>query len=187
MRVEMASNRLMGKLIEFAFDDDKPAHVQLEAIKDSLNRAGLKPREQVELGPIKQYEEIFDDIATTTRAESRRVRGIEDDDGSAESIGGQDDSHPFNLEEYMSRPFNTAVPHRDSRPHARDDQQRHQGPESTDSDDVDDHDGSPRQRPQRWSAGQSGPHITGDDAIRIANQANFATGALRALPPGRWG
>ena len=59
IRVQNASDRLMGKLIEFAFDDTKPAGVQLDAIKDSLNRAGLKPPEQVELGPIKAYEEVF--------------------------------------------------------------------------------------------------------------------------------
>lgn len=35
IRVEMASNRLMGKLIEVAFDDTKPAAVQLDAIKES--------------------------------------------------------------------------------------------------------------------------------------------------------
>lgn len=56
-RVELASNRLMGKLIEFAFDDSKPAAVQLQAIKDSLNRAGLKPSSEVFLSQGKPYED----------------------------------------------------------------------------------------------------------------------------------
>ena len=30
-------------------------------------------------------------------------------------------------------------------------------------------------------------HVTGDDAIRMANAANAEIGALRALPPGRSG
>jgi hypothetical protein len=182
MRVEMASNRLMGKLIEFAFDDDKPAHVQLEAIKDSLNRAGLKPREQLEVGPIKQYEEIFDDIGSGTRVESRRARGIDDE---SDEIEGQHDSYPFEAPENSPESFNSAVPQADSPPLTRDGQQRQYGPESTDSDDVDDRDGSHRQRPERRSTAHSAVHITGEDAIRIANAVNMATGALKALPPGR--
>ncbi|MCV7220098.1 hypothetical protein [Mycolicibacterium elephantis] len=69
VRVEMASNRLMGKLIEVAFDDTKPAAVQLDAIKDSLNRAGLKPREQLEVGSIKPYEEVFEGIYSGPRSQ----------------------------------------------------------------------------------------------------------------------
>jgi hypothetical protein len=75
-RVEMASNRLMGKLIEFAFDDTKPPATQLEAIKDSLNRAGLRPPAEIVLSQgDKPYEEIFEHIAGGSRAESRRERG----------------------------------------------------------------------------------------------------------------
>jgi hypothetical protein len=172
MRVEMASNRLMGKLIEIAFDDDKPAAVQLEAIKDSLNRAGLKPREQVEVGPIKQYEEIFDEISSGTRVESRRARGIEDDDDSMESIGAEnppvDSMNPVEYEDNsQSTPMSEPLRHK-----ARDsDSDR---PVPTERDD------NPRRRRQYPPT-----HITGEDAIRVANQANAQIGALRALPPGR--
>jgi hypothetical protein len=181
MRVEMASNRLMGKLIEFAFDDDKPAHVQLEAIKDSLNRAGLKPREQLEVGPIKQYEEIFDDIFTGTRVESRRARGIEDDE--AESIDYQGDSPPHPA---MSTGAPNPVDYQrysDGRDEMADIEYRESdssGPASTHSGEAMPPRPPHRPRPQRRSA----VHITGEDAIRVANQANFATGALRALPRG---
>ena len=41
IRVENASNRLMGKLIEFALDDTKPPDTQLKAIQNALDRAGL--------------------------------------------------------------------------------------------------------------------------------------------------
>lgn len=64
IRVENASNRLMGKLIEFAFDDTKPPDVQLKAIQNSLDRAGLKPPAEVVLaqGETKPYETVFDSI-----------------------------------------------------------------------------------------------------------------------------
>lgn len=75
IRVEMASNKLMGKLIEVAFDDTKPAAVQLDAIKDSLNRAGLKPREQVQVGPITPFEDIFTDIVYSADSTSLAQQG----------------------------------------------------------------------------------------------------------------
>lgn len=78
VRVENASNRLMGKLIEFAFDDTKPPDVQLKAIQNSLDRAGLKPPAEVVLsqGDKQPYEEIFDGIVGGSRDESRRARGL---------------------------------------------------------------------------------------------------------------
>lgn len=77
-RVEMASNRLMGKLIEFAFDDTKPPATQLDAIKDSLNRAGLRPPAEVVLSQGEApWQEVFDEISTASRAESRAARGAE--------------------------------------------------------------------------------------------------------------
>ncbi|GAS91538.1 uncharacterized protein RMCB_5634 [Mycolicibacterium brisbanense] len=54
----------MGKLIEFAFDDTKPPDTQLRAMRDALDRAGLKPPAEVVLsqGQTKPYEEVFDSI-----------------------------------------------------------------------------------------------------------------------------
>lgn len=65
IRVENASNRLMGKLIEFAFDDTKPPDVQLKAIQNSLDRAGLKPPAEVVLSQGEQpspFEQVWDSI-----------------------------------------------------------------------------------------------------------------------------
>ena len=78
-RVENVSNRLMGKLIEFAFDDSKPVAVLLDAIKDCLNRAGLKPPESVVLSQGKPYEQILDRIGSGSRAESRAARSYPDE------------------------------------------------------------------------------------------------------------
>ena len=162
VRVEMASNRLMGKLIEVAFDDSKPAAVQLDAIKDSLNRAGLKPREQVEIGPIKPHEEIFEDIASGSRVESRRARGIQDTESiDGESISPTGYEHPtapvdaqqgteppISYPDY-DRPVTTEPPVQ------------------------------PRRDRQARASRENRSHaITGLDAMRLANE-------VRALPPGR--
>lgn len=184
MRVEMASNRLMGKLIEFAFDDDKPAHVQLEAIKDSLNRAGLKPREQVELGPIKGYEEIFDDIGSGSRVESRRARGYEDD---ADQIEDQHDSRSFDSADDANRPFNPVDRQADSHPQPATTDRRTDDADRADRDEFDRLSATHRRERERRDRQYRPTHITGEDAIRVANQANAAIGALRALPPGRSG
>jgi hypothetical protein len=78
IRVEMSSYRLMGKLIEIAFDDTRPSSVQLDAIKDSLTRAGMTKPAQVEVGPIKPHEEVFDDITSGARADYRAGVGNDD-------------------------------------------------------------------------------------------------------------
>jgi hypothetical protein len=175
IRVEMASNRLMGKLVEFAFDDTKPPAVQLDAIKDSLNRAGISKPAQVEVGPIKPHEEIFDDIAGgVTRADSRRARGLEDDTDSVDLIAsGQisphgyfDDSNPYHPASAMSDREAESPEQRDS-----------DRPRATETD---------RQR-SRDRYRPTGHIVTGEDAIRLANEANAEHGSLRALPPGRSG
>lgn len=87
IRVENASNRLMGKLIEFAFDDTKPPDVQLKAIQNSLDRAGLKPPAEVVLaqGEAKPYEQVFDVIGGTPAESSPASRLAESLDASRAS------------------------------------------------------------------------------------------------------
>lgn len=160
VRVEMASNRLMGKLIEIAFDDSKPAAVQLDAIKDGLNRAGLKPREQVEVGPITPAEEIFADIFTGTREESRRIRGYESPNPEIDQT---------NLVDHVLDGPSQTAPVDD---HAY-------GGDYTEHVDY----GRPaatyrRYDDDRRSMRRSEFHVIGEDALRIANDT-------RALPPGR--
>ena len=79
----------MSKLIDIAYDDTRPAAVQLDAIKDSLNRAGIVKPAQVEVGPIKLHQEIFDNIAGGSRSAYRDgsgfIDGLED---SANSEAG---------------------------------------------------------------------------------------------------
>lgn len=160
VRVEMASNRLMGKLIEIAFDDSKPAAVQLDAIKDGLNRAGLKPREQVEVGPITPAEEIFADIFTGTREESRRIRGYESPNLEIDQTNLVDhvlDSPP------TTAPVDDHAYGGDYAEHVDSDR-----PATTHR----------RYDDDRRSMRRSEFHVIGEDALRIANDT-------RALPPGR--
>jgi hypothetical protein len=95
IRVENTANRLMGKLIEFAFDDSKPPDVQLKAIQNSLDRAGLKPSTTVEIGPTQPYEEIiFDAIQGGSREESRRRRGLDPSAFADSSNAGNESDIP---------------------------------------------------------------------------------------------
>lgn len=168
IRVQMASDRLMGKLIEMAFDDTRPSSVQLEAIKDSLNRAGLKPREQVEVGPLTAFETVFDDIVSERPDSFGTV-----DDSDYLAATGENDQIDFGLPDQPERrPGGERV--RAGQPVTDRDYDRPRGPETRE-----------QRGPDRNY--RDGYHVTGDDAIRMANAANAEIGALRALPPGRSG
>lgn len=201
-RLEMAANRLVGKELEFALDDTKPAAVQLDAVKDSLNRIGLVKPAQVEFGPIKPYEEVFDGIASVTREDSRRARGITDDsfdlaDYQNESIS-KSPADSLNDVDYQPDSFSYC----NTEPALADDDQavRESNPIGSDSDcdrpastlanREPSRDRSPRPEPRKHTQSHGGatlyPPLTGEDAIRAANAANAARFAdQRGLPPGR--
>jgi hypothetical protein len=154
--------------------------VRLSAIKDALDRGGLKPQTEVAVGiSNKPWEEIFDDIACGTREDSRRARGYEES--------------PQNLaEELLGNPVEFIGPQGDP---------RHEGPPTASTP-------APASGPQpltdldpATSGGGSDPlgatqadqdgkpdrrHRTrvveGYEAMRLANLANAE---LRELPPGR--
>lgn len=213
VRVEMASMKLMGKLIEIAFDDTRPSSVQLDAIKDSLNRAGLKPPEQVEVGPIKPFEQIFDDISNErpNYAGNEPISGL-DFDTSAEtldsSVGQHDSTYsgPTNYQAGQSNPTEQQPQHHTA---TRDTYRPEQHADSTLSNANRGYSGDDRppgyaeMYPDRYRMAMSEP-ITGEDAIWLANKANRVGGDTydmpsrpmmdyidakypprRALPPGR--
>ena len=149
IRVEMASDRLMGKLIDIAYDDTRPAAVQLDAIKDSLNRAGLTKPAQVEIGPTKPFEQVFDDIGTyRVNDAGREDDSLSNYDSSSDSLGVDPTRETFGTDN--DSPRTPPQPRSDKPP-----------------------------KPRNYRGAQP---ITGDNAIRLANQAN---GVQRALPPGR--
>jgi hypothetical protein len=170
-----------------AIDPDVSDAVKLSAIKDALDRGGLKaPNEVVVSGGAQSgFDEIFDDIATGSRSESRSLRGHPDDEAEA-----------MEYEQHSERSREATQPNPHTQP-----ERPHPNCEATAGDgadfvplnrpysDVDDDRACPsRSRRSPRPRDRSAPfHVTGDDALRIANQINAATGALRALPPGRSG
>lgn len=79
-RLEEAADRMARELLRIAIDDDDVSDaVKLNAIKDALDRAGLKAPTQVEVevGP-KPWEGVVAGLSTMSRAESRAARGVPD-------------------------------------------------------------------------------------------------------------
>ncbi len=78
-RLEEAADRMARELLRIAIDDDVSDAVKLNAIKDALDRAGLKAPTQVEVevGP-KPWEGVVAGLSTMSRAESRAARGVPD-------------------------------------------------------------------------------------------------------------
>ena len=76
-RVENNADKLMRVLLEFAYDETKSESSRLIAIRDALDRAGLKPSQTVEIGPTKPYEEVFDGISGGPRDLYRSERGYD--------------------------------------------------------------------------------------------------------------
>ncbi|RIT57912.1 hypothetical protein [Mycobacteroides abscessus] len=167
IRVENASNRLMGKLIQFAFDDTKPPDTQLRAIQNALDRAGLKPPAEVVLSPgePKPYETVFDSIGSLSREESRAARGYTDEPDIGKSRG---DQPPGTDNQTPTPPPASAYTEHD--------------PCAENGPSCEDHMPPPSSRPHEFDrhtqAQPPARHITGEAAMRIANQANRQVGAL---------
>ena len=100
-----------------ARSDGARAAVKLAAIKDALDRAGVSARTAVSVEVGRPYEVIFDDIVGGSRAESRRRRGIPDDDESdvTETINplafaGGDDNDPIMDAELVGAEYDDSLP-----------------------------------------------------------------------------
>lgn len=167
IRVENMSNRLMGKLIEFAFDDTKPPDTQLRAIQNALDRAGLKPPAEVVISPgeAKPYETVFDSIGTFSREESRAARGYQDELDIGHSRGGQ---LPGTDNQTPTPPPAPAYTEHD--------------PCVENGFLSEDHTLPPPSRPREFDrhphAQPPVRHVTGEAAMRMANRANQQIGAL---------
>ena len=89
-RLDAAADLMAHELLKMAVDENVSDAVKLAAIRDALDRAGLSAKTAVSLEVGRRpFEVIFDDIVSGSRAESRRRRGIPDNDG-LDAIGGID-------------------------------------------------------------------------------------------------
>ena len=92
-RIENATDLVAKELIVIALSGDSDA-TRVSAIKDLLDRGGLKAPSEVVLSPGNRapYEDVFDDISGGSRAESRARRGLDpgDDGGLNRSASGLD-------------------------------------------------------------------------------------------------
>jgi hypothetical protein len=81
-RLDAAADGMARELLKMAVDVNVSDAVKLAAIRDALDRAGLSAKTAVSLEVGRRpFEVIFDDIVSGSRAESRRRRGIPDNDG----------------------------------------------------------------------------------------------------------
>ncbi|BBZ55905.1 hypothetical protein [Mycolicibacterium phocaicum] len=88
-RLENAADRMAKELLGMAIDPNVADSVKLAAIKDALDRGGLKAPNQVVVsaGQTTGFDEIYTDVFTGTRAESRRARGMELGPNDVDALG----------------------------------------------------------------------------------------------------
>ena len=90
-RIENATDLVAKELIVIALSGDSDA-TRVTAIKDLLDRGGLKAPSEVVLSPGNRapYEDVFDDISGGSRADSRARRGLDpgEDGGLNRSASG---------------------------------------------------------------------------------------------------
>ncbi len=156
-RLDNAAEVMAKQLLGLALTAESEG-VQLAAVKDALDRTIGKAPTTVEIGPTKPYEEVLEGISTMTRAESRRARGVPDSGGessspaSAEALFGDEIAAGENAQAYSP----PAQPRE---------------PEPSDSD-------RERSAQRRQPPRSQVQHVTGEAAMRLANEANRAIGAM---------
>ncbi|SIL69902.1 hypothetical protein [Mycobacteroides abscessus] len=207
-RIENAADQMAEQLLRMAIDPKTKDSVKLAAIRDALDRAGLKAPEQVVVsaGQSSAFEDIAQDVGysgishaqpgyvETERTGSIDSQGYSDPFGPAKSdpLGSSRSSSESNSGQYQhdSSIWNEGTAFNDP----GSSRQSHTAPVDefgagqrvgTDSD----CDGLAARRTasrEHWDRQyRRTDHVTGDDAIEAANAANREAGALKALPPGR--
>jgi hypothetical protein len=204
-RLDNAAEVMAKQLLGIAMSADSEA-VKLAAVKDALDRTIGKAPTTVEIGPTKPYEELFEGIASGTRAESRRARGVPDAEynfagfappGIGESFGVATQQDPADQSQpaetllrresvdpttYTGEPGSgsgqagAASDYSDLRPEHI---ARQFDPASGANSAVHRH--RPRDHDGDTHAGRPARHISGMEAIREANAANRQIGALKAI------
>ncbi|OBF69616.1 hypothetical protein A5753_21380 [Mycobacterium sp. 852002-51971_SCH5477799-a] len=192
-RLENAADLMAKQLLGIALTADSEA-VKLAAIKDALDRSGLKAPAEVVLsqGESKPYEDLFDGIASGSRAESRRARGVPDsaDNFAGFEIGTEGPSQPPTQGDSPDPSHNEAScarrVFRGSTTNTPEVDYQGEGGSSGQQDSPSSAD-APLRQPHPHDFDRERPpespvrHITGEDAIDAANWANRRIGALKAI------
>lgn len=195
-RLENAADLMAQKLLGIAIDEKTPVTVRLKAIRDALDRAGLKPTTEIAVsaGQSAPYEDVFSDVFTGTRAESRRARGMELGTNDIAALGYSGDtqseasratvidadgyevtdSNPENEGAQQFSP-NTDIPVMPNRPGGGIDA-RYGGVGPNSYGDYDRLSGPQSDRTgSRVQSARPARHITGEDAIRLAREQRAIT------------
>lgn len=158
-RLDNAADRMAKQLLGIATDESVGAETRLKAVINALDRTIGRAPTTVEIGPAKTHEIVFDDILSGTRAESRAARGFPDIPTS-----------------YTPEVDSTTAPSPPASAYPEHDPCVENGSSS------EDHTPPPSSRPHEFDrhtqAQPPARHITGEAAMRIANQANRQVGAL---------
>ncbi|MCV7343797.1 hypothetical protein [Mycolicibacterium rhodesiae] len=200
IRLENAQDLMAQQLLGVALTAESES-VKLAAIKDVLDRGGLRAPTEVVLSQSepKPYEQIFEGITTMSREESRRARGVSD---ASDDIAGLDGAHLHASSQEGATHHSSHPPDQSDSPHTdvpgdssarresldptaypRDHDTPASGQhEASSAPDSPMHRDGPRRFARERDAGPPARHITGDEAIRQANAANRQIGAL---PPPR--
>ncbi|BBX90943.1 hypothetical protein H5U98_06810 [Mycolicibacterium boenickei] len=206
-RIENAADQMAEQLLRMAIDPKTKDSVKLAAIRDALDRAGLKAPEQVVVsaGQSSAFEDIAQDVGYSgiqhtqpeyidSQRESMKVQHDSDPFGPTESnpFGSSRSSGQSNQAEYQqdSNIWNEGTAFNDPGSSRK----SHTAP--VDGFGAGQHVGTDRdcdglaarRRASRehWDMQyRRTEHVTGEDAIEAANAANREAGALKALPPGR--
>lgn len=181
-RLENAADLMAKQLLGIALTAESEA-VKLAAIKDALDRGGLKAPSEVVLsqGEAKPYEQVFDAIGGKPEESSPASRLAESLDASRASdhYGPGGNSTESSAQRDLSDPTQPPTLHTQPTPEPDTLRPRtcRDGSRSANAD-------SPVADQQSYSEGKPARqevHITGLAAIQIANQANRASGALPPL------
>jgi hypothetical protein len=164
------------QLAQIAYDEKQSAEIRLKATLALIDRAGLSPRQalEIEVGPSRPYETIFESIESGSRAEHRRSMGIADDSDTvaklARELAPADADDALDVEIIDAEPITP------------------DGPAHTPADDT-----APEFSPFGGPPGSTGPASSGlmslEDAVaaqaEMRRAAAWVRPVQRALPRGR--
>lgn len=214
-RIENAADQMAEQLLRMAIDPKTKDSVKLAAIRDALDRAGLKAPEQVVVsaGQSSAFEDIAQDVGYSGISHTQsgyvgtqRTGSIDSHHTSSSAMNQADpfgpaESDPFGSSrssvgsndadyEQESNVWDEGTAFNDPgtsrKSHTAPVDEFGAGQHVGADSDCDGLAARRRASREHWDRQyRRTEHVTGEDAIEAANAANREAGALKALPPGR--